>query len=250
VKHIRQIAVAARDLEPTVAALTAVLGLDVSFRDPGVEQFGLHNAVMPVGTTFLEVVSPMRAGTTAGRFLERRGDTGYMLLLQTADLESDRARLDRLGARIVWEVALDDIASVHVHPRDIGGAIVALEQPRPPDSWRWGGPDWGHHVRTEVAARIVGAEIEALDPRTMAARWGAALDASVIDSSNGSWTIPLDVGELRFVAVGPRGEGLSAVAIEATDPQRALVRARERGLPVDIGSFRVCGTRFDLVPRR
>jgi hypothetical protein len=250
VKHIRQIAIAARDLEPTVDALTAVLSIEVSFRDPGVEQFGLHNAVIPVGTTFLEVVSPMRAGTTAGRFLERRGDTGYMLLLQTADLEADRARLDRLGARIVWEVALDDIASVHIHPRDIGGAIVALEQPRPHDSWRWGGPDWVRHVRTDVVTRIIGAEIEALDPREMAARWGAALDAPVRYSSNGSCTIPLDVGELRFVAVGYRGEGLSAVTVEATDPQRALVRARERGLPVDAGHFCVCGTRFDLVPCR
>lgn len=249
-KHIRQIALAARDLEPTVAALTAVLSIEVSFRDPGVEQFGLHNAVMPVGTTFLEVVSPVRADTTAGRFLERRGDTGYMLLVQTADLEGDRARLNHLGARIVWEVALDDIASVHIHPRDIGGAIVALEQPRPYESWRWGGPEWARHVRTEVVTSIVGAEIEALDPRKMAARWGAALDVPVSYSSNGSCTVPLDVGELRFVAVGPRGEGLSAVTVEATDPQRALVRARERGLPASTGSFRVCGTRFDLVPRR
>jgi hypothetical protein len=248
VKHIRQIAVAARDLEPTVAALTAILSVDVSFRDPGVGQFGLHNAVIPVGTTFLEVVSPVRAGTTAGRFLERRGDTGYMVLLQTANLEGDRARINRLGARIVWEVALDDIASLHIHPRDIGGAIVALEEPRPRDSWRWGGPDWGRHVRTEIATRIVGAEIEALNPWKMAARWGAILDAPVSDSSNGSCTIPLDVGELRFVPVGSRGEGLSAVTVEATDPQRALVRARERGLPVDAGSFCVCGTRFDLVP--
>ena len=247
--HIRQIALVARDLEPAVAAITSILGVDVSFRDPGVEQFGLHNAVMPIGTTFLEVVSPMRDGTTAGRFLERRGDSGYMVLLQTAELDGDRARLDRLGARIVWETSLDDIASIHVHPRDVGGAIVALEQPHPRDSWRWGGPDWAGHVRTQVVAGIVGAEIEALIPPAMAARWSAMLNAPAAHCSDGSCTIALEIGSLRFVAAGPRGEGLSAVAVEATDPQRALARARERGLHVDAGSLRVCGTRFDLVAR-
>ena len=248
--HIRQIALVARDLEPTVAAITAVLGVDVSFRDPGVEQFGLHNAVMPIGTTFLEVVSPLRDGTTAARFLERRGDSGYMVLLQTAELDGDRARLARLGARIVWETSLDDIASIHLHPRDIGGAIVALEQPHPPDSWRWGGPDWLRHVRTQVVSGIVGAEIEALDPPAMAARWSATLDAPMTHSPDGSCTIPFEIGGLRFVSAGPRGEGLSAVMVEATDPQRALIRARERGLHVDACSLRVCGTRFDLVARR
>jgi hypothetical protein len=247
--HIRQIALVARDLEPAVTAITSVLGVDVSFRDPGVEQFGLHNAIMPIGTTFLEVVSPLRDGTTAGRFLERRGDSGYMILLQTVELDGDRARLARLGARIVWETALDDIASIHVHPRDIGGAIVALEQPHRRDSWRWGGPDWADHVRTQVVAGIVGAEIEALDPPAMAARWSATLNAPVTHSPGGSCAIPLEVGALRFVAAGPRGEGLSAVALDATDPQRALARARERGLHVDACSIRVCGTRFDLVAR-
>lgn len=247
---IRQIALVARELEPAVATITSVLGIDVSFRDPGVEQFGLHNAVMPVGRTFLEIVSPVRGDTTAGRFLERRGDSGYMVLLQTSDLEGDRARLAHLGARIVWETSLDDIASIHVHPRDIGGAIVAMDQPNPPDSWRWGGPNWEGHVRTEVVTGIVGAEIEAHDPAATAARWSAAIHAPIARSSDGSCTIPLEVGELRFVPAGARGEGLSALTVEAHDPRAALALAKERGLRVDLCSLSVCGTRFDLVARR
>ena len=41
--------------------------VEVAFRDPGVAAFGLQNAVMPIGRTFLEVVSPVQEGTTAGR---------------------------------------------------------------------------------------------------------------------------------------------------------------------------------------
>jgi hypothetical protein len=61
------IALVAQDLEPVLENLCAVLELEVCFRDPGVAEFGLHNALLPIGTSFLEVVSPTRAGTTAGR---------------------------------------------------------------------------------------------------------------------------------------------------------------------------------------
>jgi len=110
--RLRQVALVARELDPVVADLTAVLGIEVAFHDPGVAEFGLRNAVMPVGDTFLEVVSPVQETTTAGRWLERHGgDGGYMVILQTEDLEADRRRLARLGIRLVWQIALDDIAA-------------------------------------------------------------------------------------------------------------------------------------------
>ena len=56
--RLRQIAIAASDLEATAAALCDVLGVGGPFRDPGVAAFGLENAVFPIGETFLEVVSP------------------------------------------------------------------------------------------------------------------------------------------------------------------------------------------------
>jgi hypothetical protein len=246
--HIRQIALVARDLDAVVADLCAVLGIAVGFRDPGVAEFGLRNAVMPVGTTFLEVVSPVRDGTTAGRFLARRGgDGGYMVILQTADLAADRARLARLGARIVWQATLDDIATVHLHPRDIGGAIVSLDQPRPPESWRWGGPGWEASVRTEVVRRIVGAELEAPEPARMAARWAELLGLSASATGEGTATIALDGGVLRFVPAGARGEGLAALDVAAVAPEKALAAARARGLPVAGRSVAACGVRIDLV---
>src|SRR5215208_3455104 len=52
----------------------AALPLGEPYGDPGVAYFGLRNAVMPLGDTFVEVVSPIGEGTAAGRFLDRRGD--------------------------------------------------------------------------------------------------------------------------------------------------------------------------------
>ncbi|TFG92391.1 MAG: hypothetical protein E4H11_09500, partial [Myxococcales bacterium] len=93
--RLRQVAFVARELEPVVEALCDVLDVEVAYRDPGVGVFGLHNALMPLGDSFLEVVSPERLGTTAGRLLERRGgDGGYMVIVQSQARKADRARVE------------------------------------------------------------------------------------------------------------------------------------------------------------
>jgi hypothetical protein len=84
--RLRQVALVARDLEATVADLCAVLEIEVAFRDPGVALFGLVNAVLPVGDTFLEVVSPVKPGRPPSACVRRGGDAGYMVIVQVADL--------------------------------------------------------------------------------------------------------------------------------------------------------------------
>src|SRR5262249_60787552 len=92
---------------------------------------------------FAGVVAPGQAGTTAGRYLERRGgDGGYMAIFQVPDLAAARARLPGLGVRVVWTADLPDIAGTHLHPKDVPGAIVSLDWAEPAGSWRWAGPAW------------------------------------------------------------------------------------------------------------
>lgn len=244
--RIRQIVLVARELEPTVAALEHVLGLRVAFRDPGVGEFGLCNAVMPIGDQFLEVISPTRAGTAAGRLLERSGDGGYMILLQTDDLDRDRARLDRLGVRVIWSAAHDDIRALHLHPKDIGGAIVSLDQPMPPDSWRWAGSNWRNGVATNGAKRVLDAEIEAADPAAMARRWSQVLGLGDAAEEGGAYKVAVGDGAVRFVKAGARGEGLGAFTLAIASPQTALKAARSRNLPTAENTMSLGGVRFAL----
>jgi len=239
--YIRQVALVAHELEPVVADLCAVFDVEVAFRDPGVAAFGLQNAVLPIGRTFLEVVSPVQEGTTAGRLLDKRGgDGGYMVILQTSDLEADCQRLARLGVRIVWQITLDNLATVHLHPRDVGGALVSLDEPHPPASWRWAGPEWAAHVRTAVVREITSVTIAATDPAGMAARW-----AQVLGRSPGA-ELPLESGVIRFTLADARGEGVAAVGLTPVEAQRALAVARKRGLREEGDSVTIGGVRFDL----
>jgi hypothetical protein len=243
--HLRQVALVARVLEPVVADLCAVLGLEVAFRDPGVAAFGLRNAVMPVGTTFLEVVAPDAADTTAERYLDAHGgDGGYMVILQTADLDADRRRLTLSGVRIVWEITLDDIATVHLHPRDVGGAIVSLDQPCPPASWRWAGPAWQATAHTEVVRAITGVTIAARDPQRVAARWSAVLGLAPPQPHGDGLVLALDPGELRFVP--GNDDRVVGVRLAAADAERALAAAGARGLQTGADTVAIGGVRFEL----
>src|SRR5215475_9943023 len=112
--RLRQVALVARDCERVAAELRSAFGWSEPFRDPGVGRFGLTNAVFAAGDTFVEVVAPAQPGTTAGRYLDRRGgDGGYMAIFQMPDLAEARRRVADLGVRVVWTAELPDIAATH-----------------------------------------------------------------------------------------------------------------------------------------
>ncbi|MGH8996768.1 MAG: VOC family protein [Acidimicrobiales bacterium] len=213
--RLRQVALVVQELEPVVAKLREVLGVDQEpFRDPGIKVFGLHNAVLEVGDTFVEVVSPVEEGTTAGRYLERRGgDGGYMAIFQMEDLESARSRIDDLGIRVVWRSDLVDIAGTHLHPKDLPGALVSIDWARPAESWRWAGPRWIGGAPEFGTGGVVGVTVQCDDPEALAARWGAVLDRPPVASDDAS-VVPLDGGEVRFVhPADDRGEGIGAFEV-------------------------------------
>lgn len=250
--HLRQIALVARELEPVVEDLCAVLDVEVCFRDPGVAEFGLRNALMLLGDTFLEVVSPVRADATAARYLARQGgDGGYMVILQSDDLARERTRLGALGVRVVWEIALPDIATIHLHPKDLPGAIVSLDEPRPGDAWRWGGPRWREQAASKRVGRLLGASLQAGDPARLAARWGEVLGRPVSEERGAAGLeIRLERGgAIRFEASEKSGrEGLAALRLEARDPKAILEAARARDCLDANGRVRIGGVRIDLVP--
>ncbi len=247
--RLRQVVIAARDLETTVAHLTAVLGIAVSFRDPGVGEFGLVNAVMPVGDTFLEVVSPVAATAPARRFLDRRGgDGGYMVMLQSDRLDDDRRRIAALGVRVVWRIDLDDIRDTHLHPADVGGAILALDDARPAASWRWAGPDWETHVRTDRVRAITGVHLAATDPEALARRWAQVLDRPAIRVAADRFEIALAPGSLRFgPSAGSAPPHVTGYELGVTDRARVLDTARARGLVVSDDAVTIAGTRLALL---
>ncbi len=244
--RIRQIVFAARELQPQADRLGALLALDPPFADPGVAEFGLHNAVFAFGDQFIEIVSPTAAGTTAGRLLDKRGDGGYMLIVQTDDFERDRARLDALRVRRVWARDLPDIRAMHLHPKDIGGAIVSIDQPLPAASWRWGGPGWRVQPGRAGEQRIVGVTLAAEDPAAMARRWALLLGRPAPMAHGAVQRLVLDGGWVDFEPATGRGEGITGFALAVADRDLVCTRARAAGLPLHGKGFDLMGAAIEL----
>jgi hypothetical protein len=228
--RLRQVALVARDLEPAINGLSDALGIEVGYRDPGIAEFGLVNAVFPVGDAFLEIVSPVQEGTTAGRLLDKHGgDYGYMVIMQLSDLGAARARLDGLNVRVVWKADLRDAAGTHLHPKDVGGTILSLDWMDPPESWRWAGPDWERHVRTDVVSGLSGVTLAVEDPEATAIRWAEVFGVAASGSE-----ISLDHGtSISFVPSERReDDGVCGVTVTATDRSRAGETASVCGVTV------------------
>jgi hypothetical protein len=240
--RLRQVALVARDCGRVAGELRRAFGWPPPFHDPGVGQFGLVNAVFAVGDTFVEVVAPARPGTTAGRYLERRGgDGGYMAIFQVRDLEAARRRVAGLGVRVVWTADLPDMAATHLHPGDVPGAIVSLDWADPEQSWRWAGPSWTGRAPGHAPGGVTGLTIEVSDPAAAARRWAAVLGISA--PGRGHTTVELPgpgpCQRLRFVpAGGGRGEGITEVRIAGLPVQGVGEAA---GGPWVIGGIRFAG---------
>ncbi|MEA2335851.1 MAG: hypothetical protein QOG40_2341 [Solirubrobacteraceae bacterium] len=231
--RLRQAVLVAAELEPVERSLRDALGLGEPFRDPGVEEFGLRNAVFALGDCFLEIVSPLRAGTAAGRYLQRHGgDGGYMVLFDLEDLDGARSRAERDGVRVVWRIDLPDISGTHLHPGDMRGAIVSLDRSQPYGTWRWGGPQWTGRTGSGAPGRLAAITVAVDDPLAVAERWGTVLGAPFAEGPQTA--LALDGAEVRFSrAPGQAGEGLVEIGF-ADVP--ALAAA---GGAVDVGGVRL-----------
>jgi hypothetical protein len=234
--RLRQAVLAAADLEPVASALQTALGLAEPFRDPGVGEFGLSNVVFALGDCFLEVISPMRADTAAGRYLARHGgDGGYMAIFDLQDLEGARERAAQSDVRVVWQIDLPDISGTHLHPADMRGAIVSIDRSQPYGTWRWGGPQWTGQTGHGAPGQLAGMTVAVADPSAVAARWAHVLGAPLADGPDGPRSaIALDGAELRFLATDhEQAEGLVEIAV-ADVP--ALPGGHD---PVEVGGVRL-----------
>jgi hypothetical protein len=250
--RLRQICLVAPALEPLVSTICTVLGSMVIYVDPAVEKYGLVNALMPFGNSFLEVVAPTREGTAAGRYLARRGGAGgYMVILECDNIETWLVHLPQVGVRVANDLDHPgDYRGLQLHPRDTGGALLEINQTFGgawDGAYHPAGPRWAGAHGAEAEDGIVAAELQSPDPVQLAERWSAILRRPVRDVA-GVATIDLDYGALRFVSANDgRGEGLGGIDVKISRHERARFAARQKEVAEVDGALMLGGTRMRLV---
>ena len=242
--RLKQVALVAGELAPVREQIFDILGLVVDYDDPGVGAFGLCNSVMAIGETFLEVVCPKEEGTAAARLLERRGGAGgYMVIALVESIQGVSRRIENLHMRKVWEVDSEEVSAFHVHPKDIGAAIVSFDEMRPSNEWLWAGPGWRDRKSSNVG-EITAVDVQADDPEAIAIKWAAAFGTN-FDLKGDVLHMPLDDGHIRFLeAADGRGDGVAAVEFSVTDRSAIITAAEKHKFSWSGNEIMVCGTRF------
>jgi hypothetical protein len=251
--RLRQICLVARRLEPVQEDLSALFDLAVCHRDPHVGPFGLHNVLLPLGTSFIEIVAPVRDGTTAGRYLYRRGgDGGYMTILNSDEIDIWRRHIAELNVREAAFLDYDGFNAIQMHPRDTGGSLLEINRSPNGDDIRGNyipaGEHWQTHIRTSRVRAILGAELQGEDPEQLATKWGAILRRPLTKVSPSEWHMPVDNATIRFVSIRDgRGEGLGGIDVAVVDRSAIDQTALARGIPIVDDTITIGGLRFHLV---
>lgn len=249
--RLRQICLVAPDLDRISADIESVLGLQLCFRDAAVAKYGLVNALFPIGTDFIEVVTPTREGTTAGRFMQASGGRGaYMAIFDCDDPQQRRAHITGLGIRIAHSLDYHGFWGTQFHPKDCRATMMEFDRTTggedPMGPYHPAGPDWQRFVDTRVTRRLLAAELESPDAAGLAAHWSRICDVPL--SEDGRTIALRNSSHIRF-ADAPAGsrESLATLVIEAVDPKAMMAAAQRAGLPASGEGFLLGGVRF--VPR-
>ncbi len=206
------------DLESTVETLGDALGLKVAFRDPSVGAFGLRNAVLPVGSQFVEVLSPTGAGTAAGRQMDRAGgEAGYMVIMHTDEHTAARSRVRDMGVRIAFEADHDGFQIMQLHPSDTAGSFLEVDyQPGgddPEGPWAPAGPDWQSQVDRSKVDAISALTVSSANPGATCRRW-----AEILGVPSNSLSLKVENATVNFEQ-GER-EGLVEVLLRPSGAER------------------------------
>ena len=231
--RLRQLVIATNKIEVLADNICDLFELKRTFSDPELIVFGLENILIPLGDTFIELVTPVKENTSAERFLKKRGgDGGYMVIVDTVDLSEEKKRLEKEKLEIVWYENRKSKGvhgqSLHLHPKQVGGAILSIDSMNPPSSWLWAGTEWEKDINKSLVSHLSGINIASPQPNSLLANWEKALGRK--RSPEGS-SINLTGSNINFVMNNQSSsEYLSAFQIHTAKRSSVERRAEKRGL--------------------
>lgn len=216
--RLRHYVIAAKDMDAVCQQLYALLEVEPVAKPPGPEPtlaFGFRTRMIRVGTTMLEVVSPIREKHQLNDFFAQRGgDGGFMVVLQTYDDDALLARAAANGHKLAFEIP--NFRGQHLMQFDYRtfGSRFEFYKYTPEDNW-WGNPLHGDYNDPKAAEDILGGAVAVPDPAAIA-RTAAATFLGRLDGDS------VHFGDRRidFVASGAGPQGLMTLYLKARDRRR------------------------------
>ena len=129
--EIDHIGVAVEDLDESIALYRDRLGMREQHRQT-VEEFGVEAALLEIGGSHVELLTPIRPDTAVANFLERSGPGLHHVAYRTDDIDGALERLREAGLRLIDDqprTGIRDSRVAFVHPKSTGGVLTEIVQP-------------------------------------------------------------------------------------------------------------------------
>ena len=127
---VDHIGIAVHDLDAAVEHYRRTLGVEPSHRET-VEDQGVEEVLLPVGTSYIQLLRPLGPETPVGKFLSKRGEGVHHVGYRVEDVAALIERLKAEGVPLVDEAPRPGSRGTtvaFVHPKGFAGVLVELVQ--------------------------------------------------------------------------------------------------------------------------
>ncbi|HEY7563332.1 MAG TPA: methylmalonyl-CoA epimerase [Acidimicrobiia bacterium] len=129
--NLDHVAIAVRDLEAAISSYRDRYRVEPLYREAVPEQ-GVEEAMIPLGGSFIQLITPLSSDSAVSRFLEKHGEGLHHVAYAVADIEEALAYLVERGARLVDRqprIGGRGARIAFVHPADLAGTLIELVEP-------------------------------------------------------------------------------------------------------------------------
>jgi methylmalonyl-CoA epimerase len=124
--RIDHVGIAVRDLDQAIQVYERRLGLRATGRER-LQSEGIEIAMIPIGDSRIELITPLTAESTVARFLNERGEAVHHVAYATDDVADSLHRAATGGAQVLDEVARPGAHGTRVgfvHPKSACGVLT------------------------------------------------------------------------------------------------------------------------------
>lgn len=129
-RKIEHVALAVSDLDQAIQLYRDVWGLTLEHREI-VEDQGVEEAMLRIGESYIQLLSPLGDDTTVGRFIQKRGEGLHHIAYEVGDLEVALQKLKNEGVELIDESprrGSRNTKVAFVYPKGNRGVLVELVQ--------------------------------------------------------------------------------------------------------------------------
>ena len=131
---IDHVGIAVADLDQAIAFYRDVFGMRLAHQEANEEQ-GVREAMMTVGDSgsHIQLLAPLTPDSTIAKFLDRSGPGVQQVAYRVDDIDAVSATLRQRGLRLLYDAPRRGTSNSRVnfiHPKDAGGVLVELVEPR------------------------------------------------------------------------------------------------------------------------